>query len=204
MYATHPLRVDPNPPRTDQDSHTSRPPSLPGGPEPAPSLSPCPFVCKSDKLREVRGRAGRGGSRRASRWPLTRVDACQRWERCPPEWKGQRELRRKGVPGGPPGRKGPAFWPPRPPCAKNPTEGVHSGKFCDGQDSLLLPHTLRRVPGSALALSPHRTGAGQTRPRPHTDAHVPGTCPGRAVHGDRTMGSPLQGPRLRPNLPRQP
>lgn len=54
-------------------------------------------------------------------------------ERCPPEWKGQRGLwRRWGQQGakGPPGRKGPAFWTPRPPCGKNPTEGVHSGRFC--------------------------------------------------------------------------
>lgn len=106
------------------------------------------------------------------------------------------------MPGEPPGRKGPAFWPPRPPCAKNPTEGVHSGKSRDGQDSLLRPHTLRRVPGSALVLSPHRTGAGQTRPRPHTDAHVPGTCPGRALcMGTRRWSAPSRGPGSAPTCP---
>lgn len=109
------------------------------------------------------------------------------------------------MPGEPPGRKGPAFWPPRPPCAKNPTEGVHSGKSRDGQDSLLRPHTLRRVPGSALVLSPHRTGAGQTRPRPpHRCTRSGHVSRQSSVHGDPTMVSPLQGPRLRPNLPQQP
>lgn len=84
-------------------------------------------------LREVRGGAGEGREQAGHQMAPNQGGRLPALGTVPARVQRAKGTQRRWEQQGaeePPGRKGPALRPPRPPCGRNPTEGVRTGGFC--------------------------------------------------------------------------